>query len=131
MSTVTIYHNPACSTSRNVLRMIRDAGIEPVVVEYLKTPPDRQTLESLIAAIGAPARDILREKCEPYAELGLADPKWSDEELIGFMLEHPILLNRPIVVSPLGARLCRPPESVLDLLPQAGHGESGQKDGRG
>lgn len=131
MSTVTIYHNPACSTSRNVLRMIRDAGIEPVVVEYLKTPPDRQALESLISAMGVPVREALREKCEPYAELGLANPEWSDGELIGFMLEHPILLNRPIVVSPLGARLCRPPESVLDILPHTGHDGFGQKDSHG
>ncbi|MEZ5544283.1 MAG: arsenate reductase (glutaredoxin) [Lysobacteraceae bacterium] len=122
MNPVTIYHNPSCGTSRNVLGMIRDAGIEPIVVEYLKTPPDRTTLESLITAMKVSVRAVLREKCEPYVELGLADPKWSDAQLIGFMLEHPILLNRPIVVTPLGAKLCRPAETVLGLLPQTQNG---------
>ncbi len=129
MSTVTIYHNPACGTSRNVLGMIRDAGIEPIVVEYLKHPPSRETLEALIAAMGVPVREVLREKGTPYAELGLADPKWSDEELIGYMLEHPILINRPIVITPLGAKLCRPPETVLDILPPARRGAFVHQDG--
>jgi len=117
MKDITIYHNPACGTSRNVLGLIRGAGIEPRVIEYLKTPPDRATLESLIAQMKIRPRDLLRERGTPYAELGLADPKWSDDQLIDFMLAHPILINRPIVVTPLGVRLCRPSEAVLDLLP--------------
>ncbi len=115
--TITIYHNPACGTSRNTLAMIRQSGEEPVVVEYLKTPPSRETLVALIAAMGGSPRDILREKGTPYAELGLGDPGLSDDALIDAMLAHPILINRPIVVSPLGTRLCRPSEQVLDLLP--------------
>jgi arsenate reductase len=114
--TVTIYHNPACGTSRNTLAMIRQSGEEPAVIEYLKTPPSRESLVELIKAMGVPVRAVLREKGTPYAELGLADPKWSDDELIDFMLDHPILINRPIVVTPKGARLCRPSELVLDLL---------------
>jgi arsenate reductase (glutaredoxin) len=114
--TVTIYHNPACGTSRNTLAMIRQSGEEPEVIEYLKTPPDRARLVELIAAMGIPARALLREKGTPYAELGLADPKWSDDELIDFMLAHPILINRPIVVTDKGVRLCRPSEQVFDLL---------------
>jgi arsenate reductase (glutaredoxin) len=113
---VTIYHNPACGTSRNTLAMIRQSGEEPEVIEYLKTPPDRARLVELIAAMGIPARALLREKGTPYAELGLADPKWSDDELIDFMLAHPILINRPIVVTDKGVRLCRPSEQVFDLL---------------
>ena len=113
---VTIYHNPACGTSRNTLAMIRQSGEEPEVIEYLKNPPDRARLIELIAAIGIPVRALLREKGTPYAELGLADPKWSDDELIDFMLAHPILINRPIVVTPKGTRICRPSEAVLDLL---------------
>jgi len=113
---VTIYHNPACGTSRNTLAMIRQSGEEPEVIEYLKTPPSRIRLVELIAAMGIPARALLREKGTPYAELGLADPKWSDDELIGFMLDHPILINRPIVVTAKGVGLCRPSEKVLDLL---------------
>ena len=113
---VTIYHNPACGTSRNALAMIRQSGEEPKVIEYLKTPPDRARLVELIKAMGVPVRALLREKGTPYAELGLADPKWSDEELIGFMLDHPILINRPIVVTPKGVKLCRPSEAVFDLL---------------
>jgi arsenate reductase (glutaredoxin) len=116
MADVTIYHNPACGTSRNVLALIRHAGIEPVVIEYLKTPPTRDKLRELVAATGEPVRALLREKGTPYAELGLADPKWSDDELIDFMLAHPILINRPIVVTAKGVRLCRPSELVLDLL---------------
>jgi arsenate reductase len=116
---VTIYHNPSCGTSRNTLSMIRNAGIEPTVIEYLKTPPDRATLEALIAAMGVPVREIIREKGTPYAELGLADPKWTDSQLIDFMTRHPILINRPIVVTQRGTRLCRPSERVLDILPAA------------
>ena len=113
---VTIYHNPACGTSRNTLAMIRQSGEEPEVIEYLKNPPSRARLIELIGAMGISARALLREKGTPYVELGLADPKWSDQELIDFMLAHPILINRPIVVTPKGARLCRPSETVLDLL---------------
>jgi arsenate reductase len=113
---VTIYHNPACGTSRNTLAMIRQSGEEPEVIEYLKNPPDRARLIELITAMGVPARALLREKGTPYAELGLADPKWSDDELIDFMLDHPILINRPIVVTEKGVRLCRPSERVFDLL---------------
>ena len=113
---VTIYHNPACGTSRNTLAMIRQSGEKPEVIEYLKTPPDRARLIELIAAMAIPVRALLREKGTPYAELGLADPKWSDDQLIDFMLDHPILINRPIVVTPKGVKLCRPSEAVLDLL---------------
>lgn len=127
--TVTIYHNPACGTSRNTLALIRNAGIEPTVVEYLKTPPDRATLTGLIAKMGVPVRDVLRQKGTPYAELGLDDPKWTDAQLIDFMLAHPILINRPIVVTELGARLCRPSEVVLDILPAAQKGAFTKEDG--
>jgi len=116
MMSVTIYHNPACGTSRNTLAMIRQSGEEPEVIEYLKNPPSRARLIELIKAVGIPVRALLREKGTPYAELGLADPKWSDEQLIDFMLAHPILINRPIVVTPKGIKLCRPSEAVLDLL---------------
>lgn len=126
---VTIYHNPACGTSRNTLALIRNAGIEPKVIEYLKTPPDRATLTALIEKMGVPVRDVLREKGTPYAELGLGDAKWSDAQLIDFMLQHPILINRPIVVSELGARLCRPSEAVLDLLPATQQGAFTKEDG--
>ena len=129
MNPITIYHNPACGTSRNVLAMIRNSGEEPVVIEYLKTPPDRATLTALIAAMGVPVRAVLREKGTPYAELGLDDPKWSDEQLIGFMIQHPILINRPIVVTPLGTMLCRPSETVLDILPQPQRGAFSKEDG--
>ncbi|TIT34364.1 MAG: arsenate reductase (glutaredoxin) [Mesorhizobium sp.] len=114
--TVTIYHNPDCSTSRNTLAIIRASGEEPVVIEYLEHPPSRDRLRQLIAAMGIPLRALLREKGTPYAELGLADPKWSDEQLLDAMLRHPILINRPIVETPKGTRLCRPSELVLDLL---------------
>ena len=113
---VTIYHNPDCGTSRNVLAAIRQSGEEPEVIEYLKAPPSRERLVELIEAMGIPVRALLREKGTPYAELGLADPKWTDDELIDFMLKHPILINRPIVVTPKGVKLCRPSEAVLDLL---------------
>ena len=126
---ITIYHNPACGTSRNVLGLIRNSGEEPTIIEYLKTPPGRDTLQALIAAMGVPVRDILREKGTPYAELDLGNPKWSDDDLIGFMLQHPILINRPIVVTPLGVRLCRPSEAVLDLLPQPQRGAFNKEDG--
>ncbi len=129
MSQITIYHNPACGTSRNVLALIRNSGEEPTIIEYLKTPPDRETLHRLIAAMGIPVRALLRAKGTPYAELGLDDPKWSDKQLIDFMLEHPILINRPIVVTPLGTRLCRPSETVLDILPQPQRGAFNKEDG--
>ena len=119
MSNITIYHNPECGTSRNVLAMIRNTGEEPTIIEYLKTPPSRDTLQSLIAAMGIPVRDVLCIKGTPYEALGLGDPKWTDEQLIDFMMLHPILINRPIVVTALGTRLCRPSEAVIDLLPQA------------
>jgi arsenate reductase len=129
MSDITIYHNPACGTSRNVLALIRNTGEEPTVVEYLKTPPDRATLERLIADMGVPVRDVLREKGTPYDELGLGDSKWSDEQLIDFMLQHPILMNRPIVVTPIATRLCRPSEAVLEILPQPQQGAFVKEDG--
>ncbi|WIW48571.1 arsenate reductase (glutaredoxin) [Bradyrhizobium sp. 62B] len=113
---VTIYHNPACGTSRNTLAMIRQSGVEPIVIEYLKTPPTREKLKELIETMGVSVRALLREKGTPYKELGLDDPKWSDDELIDQMLAHPILINRPIVVTPKGTRLCRPSEAVIDLL---------------
>ena len=114
--TVTIYHNPSCGTSRNTLAMIRQSGVEPEIVEYLKDPPSRARLVELIEAMGISPRELLREKGTPYAELGLADPKWTDDQLIDFMIAHPILINRPIVVTPKGVRLCRPSEKVLGLL---------------
>lgn len=114
---ITIYHNPACGTSRNTLALIRAAGIEPTVIEYLKTPPSRDTVRALAAATGEPLRALLREKGTPFAELGLGDPSLTDDQLLDAIEAHPILLNRPIVVSPKGTRLCRPSEAVLDLLP--------------
>jgi arsenate reductase len=117
MSTITIYHNPSCGTSRNVLAMIRDSGTEPEVIEYLKTPPDRSTLRRLVAAMGVPLRAILRKRGTPYEDLGLDDPKWSDEQLLDFIARHPVLIERPIVVTPRGTRLCRPAEKVLEILP--------------
>jgi arsenate reductase (glutaredoxin) len=129
MSTATIYHNPDCGTSRNTLAMIRQAGIEPDIIEYLKYPPTRQKLEELVAAMGIPVRALLREKGTPYAELNLSDPKWSDDELLDFMLAHPILINRPLVVTPKGVRLCRPSETVLDVLPDRNIGRFIKEDG--
>lgn len=129
MSDVTIYHNPDCGTSRNVLALIRNTGEEPTVIEYLKTPPDRATLKQLIAAMGVPVREVLRRKGTPYDELGLDDPKWTDEQLIDFMGQHPILINRPIVVTPLATRLCRPSEAVLDILPRPQLGAFTKEDG--
>ncbi|MBP2274955.1 MULTISPECIES: arsenate reductase (glutaredoxin) [Sphingomonas] len=126
---IIVYHNPACGTSRNTLAMIRNAGIEPHVVEYLKTPPSRALLERLIARAGMRPRDLLREKGTPYAELGLDDESLSDAALVDAMIAHPILINRPLVVSPLGVTLCRPSERVLDLLPTPQHGAFAKEDG--
>jgi arsenate reductase len=127
--TVAIYHNPACGTSRNTLAMIRQSGEEPEVIEYLKAPPSRQRLVELIAAMGITPRELLRRKDTPYDELGLDEPKWSDDELINLMLKHPILINRPIVVTPLGVRLARPSETVLDILPNPDIGPFTKDDG--
>jgi len=127
--TVTIYHNPACGTSRNALAMIRQSGEEPEVIEYLKTPPSRDRLVELITAMGITARDLLRRKGTPHDELGLDDPKWSDDDLIDFMIRHPILINRPIVITPLGTKLCRPSEAVLDILPNSDIGPFTKDDG--
>ncbi|MGB6155453.1 MAG: arsenate reductase (glutaredoxin) [Castellaniella sp.] len=129
MSTITIYHNPACGTSRNVLAMIRNSGEEPTIIEYLKTPPSRAALVKLLANAGLSVRDVLREKGTPYAELDLGNTKWTDDQLLDFIEQHPILLNRPIVVTPLGTRLCRPSEAVLDILPQAQHRAFSKEDG--
>ena len=129
MSDITIYHNPACATSRNVLALIRHSGAEPVVIEYLQTPPDRATLVRLIAATGLCVRAVLRQNGTPYAELGLAAAHWSDDALIDCMLRAPILINRPIVVSPLGPRLCRPSERVREILPQTQRGAFAKEDG--
>ncbi|MCO5158317.1 MAG: arsenate reductase (glutaredoxin) [Aquamicrobium sp.] len=125
---IIIYHNPDCGTSRNTLAMIRNAGVEPHVIEYLKTPPSRDMLTQLIARMGISVRELLREKGTPYADLGLGDPALSDAQLLDAMMVHPILINRPIVVSPKGVRLCRPSEEVLDLLPPQ-RGEFVKEDG--
>ncbi len=125
---VVIYHNPACGTSRNTLALIRNAGVEPHVIEYLKTPPSRVMLCNLVARMGVPLRAVIREKGTPYAELGLADPALSDDALLDAMLAHPVLINRPIVVTPKGVRLCRPSEAVIDLLPPQ-RGEFVKEDG--
>ena len=117
MSNVTIFHNPACGTSRNVLELIRHAGIEPDVVDYLKAPPSKDVLRALLIAMSMTVRQLLREKNTPYAELGLGDPEWTDDQLLDLIEQHPILMNRPIVSSPLGVKLCRPSEGVLELLP--------------
>ena len=129
MTDVFIFHNPRCGTSRNVLAMIRNAGIEPIIIEYLHHPPARERLLAMIEATGQPARAFLREKGTPYHELGLDDAAKTDDELIDAMLAHPILINRPLVVTPLGTRLCRPSEVVLDLLPQAQRGAFIKEDG--
>jgi arsenate reductase len=117
--TITIYHNPSCGTSRNTLAMIRQSGGEPVIVEYLKQPPDRARLRALADAMGLPVRGLLREKGTPYTELDLGNPKWTDDQILDFMLAHPILIQRPIVETPKGTRICRPPETVLELLDSA------------
>jgi arsenate reductase len=128
-ASITIFHNPACGTSRNTLALIRNSGEEPQVIEYLKMPPDKETLLELLAAMKMTPRELLREKGTPYAELGLADSKWTDEQLVDFMLAHPILINRPIVVTPIGTRLCRPSEEVLDILPSPQKGPFTKEDG--
>lgn len=127
--TVTIYHNPDCGTSRNTLAMIRQSGEEPVIIEYLKTPPDREVLRNLIGAMGLPVREVMRQKGTPYVALGLADPSIPDEALIDAMLTHPILINRPIVVTGKGVRLCRPSELVLEILPNSQIGRFVKEDG--
>ena len=126
---IIIYHNPACGTSRNTLAMIRNAGIEPHVIEYLKTPPVRALLEQLITRAGLTPRTLLREKGTPYAELGLSDPALSDSQLLDAMMAHPILINRPLVVTSLGVRLCRPSEVVLDILPKPQQAGFTKEDG--
>lgn len=128
--TITIYHNPACGTSRNTLAMIRQSGVEPVVIEYLKTPPSRERLVELIQAMGITPRALLRQKGTPYDDLGLSDPKWTDDGLIETMLKHPILINRPIVETPKGTRLCRPSETVLEILPNPDIGAFTKEDGQ-
>lgn len=126
---VTIYHNPKCGTSRNTLALIRNTGVEPTVVHYLETPPNRETLKQLLSDMDITARELLRRKGAPYDELNLADEKWTDEDLIGFMVEHPILIERPIVVTEWGTKLCRPSEAVLDILPLAQKGSFNKEDG--
>ena len=127
--TITIYHNPACGTSRNTLALIRNSGIEPEVIEYLRTPPSRARLIELLQAMGMRPRELLRQKGTPFDELGLGDDRWSDEQLVDFMMQHPILINRPIVVTALGTRLCRPSEAVLDILPSPQQGPFTKEDG--
>ncbi len=129
MAKITIYHNPACGTSRNTLEMIRNSGEEPEVILYLETPPSREQLMTLIADMGIAVRELLRTNVPPYVELGLEDAKWQDEQLIDAMLAHPILINRPIVVTPLGTRLCRPSEKVLDILPGQQRAAFAKEDG--
>ncbi|QGS50601.1 glutaredoxin-dependent arsenate reductase [Shewanella putrefaciens] len=128
-NSIKIYHNPACGTSRNTLGLIRNTGIEPIIILYLETPPNRQTLLQLIADMGISVRSLLRQNVEPYTALGLSEDKFSDSKLIDFMLEYPILINRPIVVTPLGTRLCRPSEQVLDILPKPQLGAFTKEDG--
>ncbi|HYW58824.1 MAG TPA: arsenate reductase (glutaredoxin) [Polaromonas sp.] len=129
MADITIYHNPQCGTSRNTLALIRNSGVEPEVIEYLQTPPTRKTLHQLAAQTGQPLRELIRSKEKLYAELELDNPALSDEQLIAAMLTHPILINRPIVVTPLGTRLCRPSEAVLDILPKRQQGAFAKEDG--
>lgn len=129
MSNITIYHNPACGTSRNTLEMIRNSGNEPTVIHYLENPPSRDELVKLIADMGITVRALLRKNVGPYEELGLAEDKFTDDRLIDFMLQHPILINRPIVVTPLGTKLCRPSEVVLDILPDAQKAAFAKEDG--
>jgi arsenate reductase len=129
MSNITLYHNPECGTSRNTLEMIRNSGNEPTIIYYLDTPPSHDELVKLIADMGIPVRALLRKNVEPYEQLGLADGTFTDEQLIAFMLQHPILINRPVVVTPLGTRLCRPSEVVLDILPESQQGSFSKEDG--
>ncbi|MCW0507117.1 glutaredoxin-dependent arsenate reductase [Aeromonas piscicola] len=129
MSAITIYHNPECGTSRNTLALIRNSGAEPTVIHYLETPPSRDQLVALIAAMGMPVRELLRKNVPPYEALGLAEDSFSDDELVDAMLAHPILINRPIVVTPLGTKLCRPSELVLDILPCQQKGAFAKEDG--
>ncbi len=129
MSKIAIYHNPNCGTSRNVLALIRNSGIEPTIIEYLKTPPSRETLAALLAGMKMQPHELLRRKGTPYEELDLGNPGWSDEEIIGFMLQHPILIERPIVVTPLATKLCRPSEAVLDILPDPPRAPFAKEDG--
>ncbi|ELW1647118.1 glutaredoxin-dependent arsenate reductase [Enterobacter oligotrophicus] len=129
MTHITIYHNPSCGTSRNTLEMIRNSGTEPEIILYLETPPSRDKLTALIADMEISVRDLLRKNVEPYDQLGLAEERFTDEQLIDFMLQYPILINRPIVVTPLGTRLCRPSEVVLDILPEAQKGAFTKEDG--
>lgn len=129
MSDITIFHNPACGTSRNVLAMIRNSGVEPTIVNYLQTPPGRARLAELVAAMGIPVRALLRRKGTPYDALNLDDPAWTDDQLLDFIVAHPILMNRPIVVTPLGTRLCRPSETVLDILPSPQRAAFAKEDG--
>jgi arsenate reductase (glutaredoxin) len=127
--TVTIYHNAACGTSRNTLAMIRQSGTEPTIVEYLNAPPSREKLKQLVAAMGISVRDLLRQKGTPYRELGLDDPRWSEDELLDVMIANPILINRPIVATPKGTKLCRPSEAVLEILPNPHIGRFVKEDG--
>jgi arsenate reductase (glutaredoxin) len=129
MNDITIYHNPQCGTSRNTLAMIRNSGVEPLVIEYLKTPPGRTELMALVAAMGLRLRDVLRRKGTPFDELGLGNPALTDEQLLAFIEQHPILIQRPIVKTPLGVRLCRPSEVVLDILPSPQRGPFSKEDG--
>ena len=129
MNNITIYHNPACGTSRNTLELIRNSGAEPTIILYLETPPSREELTKLIADMGITVRELLRKNVEPYEQLGLAEDKFTDSEMIEFMLQHPILINRPVVVTPLGTRLCRPSEVVLDILPEPQKGVFNKEDG--
>jgi arsenate reductase len=129
MGDITIFHNPACGTSRNVLAMIRNSGVEPTIVNYLKTPPGRARLVELVAAMGITVRDLLRRKGTPYDELNLDNPSWTDDQLLDFIVAHPILMQRPIVVTPLGTRLCRPSEAVLDILPSPQLAPFAKEDG--
>lgn len=129
MSNITIYHNPACGTSRNTLEMIRNSGNEPTIIYYLDTPPSRDELIKLIADMGIPVRALLRKNVEPYEQLGLAEDRFTDEQLIEFMLQHPVLINRPIVVTPVGTRLCRPSEVVLDIIPEPQKSAFTKEDG--
>ena len=130
MTSITIFHNPACGTSRNVLALVRNSGVEPTVIEYLKEPPSRERLLALLAAMKMPVRELLRQKGTPYADLGLDAPHWTDDELLDFIIQHPVLMNRPVVETPLGTRLCRPSETVLDLLPNPQQAAFNKEDGQ-